>query len=41
MKYHMIDKRERNVYSELKEYTLEELKNYFKPDEEFYDAIEK
>ena len=41
MKFHMIDKRERDVYSELKEYTLEELKNYFKPDEELWDDIEK
>lgn len=41
MEYYMIDKRERNAHSELKKYTLEELKNYFKPAEELQDYIEK
>lgn len=34
MKYRMIDKRERDVREELKEYTFEELKAYFEPNKE-------
>lgn len=41
MKYHIINKNDRNVYRELKEYTFEELKNHFKPNEELDDCIEK
>lgn len=34
MKYRIIDKYERNVHEELKEYTFEQLKDFFKPGEE-------
>lgn len=40
-KYHIIDTSSRDVHSELKEYTFEELKNYFKPNEEFAEHLEK
>lgn len=33
-KYHIIDLSERNARSELKEYTFEELKDFFEPDKE-------
>lgn len=33
-KYHIIDLSERNAREELKEYTFEELKNFFEPDKE-------
>lgn len=32
MRYNMIDKRDRNAREELKEYTFQELKGYFKPE---------
>ncbi len=37
MKYYIIDKYERNARGELKKYTFEEVKNFFKPSEEGSD----
>lgn len=34
MKYRIIDKYERNVHEELKEYTFEQAKDFFKPSDE-------
>ncbi len=41
--YHIIDTEARNARAELKNYTFEELKNYFKPpaDEELAEDMEK
>lgn len=45
MKYRIIDKYERNVHEELKEYTFEQLKDFFKPGEDaandFPELLEK
>ncbi len=40
-KYNMVDKRCRDSREELKEYTLEELKEYFKPDDPDYSEYEE
>lgn len=39
--YHIIDKRDRNVRSELKHYTFEQVKDYFEPNSEFVECHEK
>ena len=37
MKYHIIEKHNRNAREELKSYNFEELKDFFEPNEEFED----
>ena len=32
MKYNLIDKRDHDIYNELKKYSFEELKKYFEPE---------
>lgn len=39
--YHIIDKREKNVRSELKHYTFEELKDFFEPDKNEFPEFHK
>ena len=37
----MIDENNRNAWEEMKEYTLEELKEFFKTDDKEYSNVEK
>lgn len=39
--YHILDKYESNVNSELEHYTFEELKNFFKPQDDFSELLEE
>lgn len=40
-RYRMIDKRDRDTHEELKEYTLQELKEYFEPNKEDFPELHK